>query len=83
LLPAGRIVLAAVDAGFSNAHDYLVNFETGESQDVIDRRKEGRGWTKATGAIDRSLHSSLTGVSTKNFCTSFFLLQACVYQIQY
>ncbi|CAM6110193.1 unnamed protein product [Calypogeia fissa] len=54
LEPAGRVLPAAVKAGFSNVHDYLVHFETGEAPDVIAKRKEGRGWTKATGAMDSS-----------------------------
>lgn len=31
--------------GFSNAHDYLVYLETGESPEEIAQRKVGRDWT--------------------------------------
>ncbi|CAM6096583.1 unnamed protein product [Calypogeia fissa] len=60
LEPAGRVFPAAVKAGFSNVHDYLVHFETGETPEVIAERKTGRGWTKATGAIDRTLDFNFT-----------------------
>ncbi|CAM6098239.1 unnamed protein product [Calypogeia fissa] len=49
--PTGPLARTAREAGFSNAHDYLIHLETGESAEVIARRKEGRGWTYATGAF--------------------------------
>lgn len=39
------MVGVARNAGFENAHDYLVHLETGESPEEIAQRKVGRGWT--------------------------------------
>lgn len=39
------MIREARNAGFLNAHDYLVHQETGETPEVIAQRKVGRDWT--------------------------------------
>ncbi|KAH7307037.1 hypothetical protein KP509_22G043400 [Ceratopteris richardii] len=42
--PTGLLVHTARACGFTNVHDYLINQKTGESEDIIARRKLGKGW---------------------------------------
>ena len=44
LEPTGQIKSIAAEAGFNNAHDYLVHLVTGESGPVIAARKTTAHW---------------------------------------
>ncbi|KAG0587227.1 hypothetical protein KC19_2G150000 [Ceratodon purpureus] len=43
--PTGQLIREARNAGFLNAHDYLVHLNTGETPETIAQRKVGRDWT--------------------------------------
>eukprot|EP00250_Pteridium_aquilinum_P001638 c11833_g3_i1 orf=1-684(-) len=44
LEPTGLLVHTARACGFSNVHDYLIFKKTGESEEIIAKRKQGKGW---------------------------------------
>ncbi|KAI5059279.1 hypothetical protein GOP47_0026076 [Adiantum capillus-veneris] len=44
LEPTGLLVHTARSRGFTNVHDYLIYQKTGECEEIIERRKHGKGW---------------------------------------
>ncbi|MCO5599416.1 hypothetical protein L7F22_053519 [Adiantum nelumboides] len=42
--PTGLLVHKARTHGFTNVHDYLIYQKTGECEEIIERRKRGKGW---------------------------------------